>query len=176
VKPSAVISVDPGSKGAAVIAITHSAPLNATTRQIHNYTGRRSVIEALDFNPTSSIMLIEKVWASPIMSPSGAFTFGGNYEGWIMAALAFRIPVFAVTPQAWQKVIFPNGELDLLTDGVVRNEGKKREDARKVALKNRATFLFPAVKVTLTNADALLISRYAEVQLAAGKPLGEEIK
>ena len=131
--PSTIISVDPGSAGAAVITIDHGHPLGIS-RQIHRYSGRRSVIEALDFNPPASVMVIEKVWASPIMGPSQSFAFGGNYEGWVMAALAFRIPVFAATPQAWQKVIFPNGELDIATDDFVKRTGRKREDARKAAL------------------------------------------
>lgn len=173
--PSTIISVDPGSAGAAVITIDHG-PVLGISRQIHRYSGRRSVIEALDFNPPASVMVIEKVWASPIMSPSNSFSFGGNYEGWIMAALAFRIPVFAVTPQAWQKVIFPNGQLDTNTDVIVATTGRKREDARKAALKSQAETMFPKEKVTLANCDALLISQYAQLQISHGKPLGEEIK
>ena len=71
------------------------------------------------------------------------------------------IPLFSVTPQAWQKVVAPN----------IVGQGPDR----KRQLKARAAALFPDFRVTLINADALLLSQYCVEQLRVGAPLGEPL-
>ena len=182
---STIITIDPGSSGAAVVR----SPSDGV-RLVVDYSGRDSVLETITRATMSPLgsrgvgALIERVWASPIMGVSAAFAFGGNYEGWIMALLASRIPVFTATPQVWQKAICPN--LAELAKEIKRSRGIEKDyDARKAALKEAAVARFDlpvgepclpkGVRVTLKNCDALLISEYAHQRNQAGLTLGDPI-
>lgn len=82
---------------------------------------------------------------------SSMFKFGSGY-GFIRGVLAAnRIKTVLVRPQTWQKGV----------SGVQSTKGPER----KRALKEAAARLYPNIKVTLTNADALLIADYAAKQL-----------
>ena len=85
------------------------------------------------------------------MGVSAAFAFGENYGSWRTAIAIRGIPLEEVLPQAWQRLVCPH------------IEGTGAE--RKRALKNEAQRRFPAVRVTLRNSDALLISEYARLRL-----------
>ena len=77
---------------------------------------------------------------------SPMFKFGSGY-GFIRGVLAAnRIKTVLVRPQTWQKGV----------SGVQSTKGPER----KRALKEAASRLYPNIKVTLTNADALLIADY----------------
>lgn len=77
---------------------------------------------------------------------SSMFKFGSGY-GFIRGVLAAnRIKTVLVRPQTWQKGV----------SGVQSTKGPER----KRALKEAAARLYPNIKVTLTNADALLIADY----------------
>jgi hypothetical protein len=79
------------------------------------------------------------------------FNFGNGY-GFIRGVLAAnRIKTVLVRPQTWQKGV----------SGVQSTKGPER----KRALKEAAARLYPNIKVTLTNADALLIADYGSKQL-----------
>ena len=85
---------------------------------------------------------IEKVGATPQMGVVSAFTFGRSY-GWLLGVLdALRIPYEFVTPQKWQKA------MGCLTGG------------DKNVSKAAAQRLWPSLKITHANADALLIAEY----------------
>ena len=94
-------------------------------------------------------VLLERVSASPQMGVSSAFTFGSEYGKWLGL---FGEDVDQITPQKWQFWYMKNGFRDTL-------EGVKGP-ARKLALKGIAEKLFPKFKLTLTNADALLLSYF----------------
>ena len=82
---------------------------------------------------------------------SSMFKFGSGY-GFIRGVLAAnRIKTVLVRPQTWQKGV----------SGVQSTKGPER----KRALKEAAARLYPDIKVTLTNADALLIADYGSKQL-----------
>lgn len=86
--------------------------------------------------------VLEHVRSSPQMGVVSAFTFGRGF-GWLEVALtACGIPYKEVTPATWMK------SLSCLTKG------------DKHITKIKAQQLFPAVKVTNINADALLIAEY----------------
>jgi Holliday junction resolvasome RuvABC endonuclease subunit len=87
--------------------------------------------------------LLELVHSSPQMGVKSAFTFGQGYGALRMALVAAGIAHECVRPQAWQKA------LGCLSGG----------DKNKT--KSRAQQLFPSVKVTHWNADALLIAEHA---------------
>ena len=86
--------------------------------------------------------VLEHAQAFPGMGVSGAFAYGRGY-GAVRAALhAALIPFDVVVPRRWQQA------LSCLSGG----------DKNKT--KARAAQLFPKVKVTHVNADALLIAEY----------------
>lgn len=86
--------------------------------------------------------VLEKVSTSPQMGVVSAGTFMGGYRAIRMALTAAGIPFEEVRPQAWQKA------LGCLTRG------------DKNVTKTKAQQLFPSVKVTHANADALLIAEH----------------
>ena len=77
---------------------------------------------------------------------SGMAKLHRNYGFCLGVLSALNIRTVLVRPQLWQK-------------GIPGVEGKKGVK-RKRALKEQASRLFPHVKVTLKNADALLIAEY----------------
>ncbi len=136
-----LLSIDPGSSGAAV--------LRSETGQVAaviDYEGPESITEALNFGPITRAV-IERVWASPVMGVSAAFAFGENYGGWCAAIALRRISLTRVLPQEWQRALCPQ----------IRGTGADRKRALKLEAQRR----FPALRVTLRNCDALLISEFA---------------
>ena len=96
-----------------------------------------------------TLCLLEQVGASPQMSRSAAFTFGAEYGRWL-GFLGWDAEL--VTPQKWQHYYTKTGYRHLL-EGVQGPERKRN-------LRTIAQEVFPDVKVTLQNADALLIANY----------------
>lgn len=113
-------------------------------------SGRKELAEFLKpyANRTDVVCLLEKVASMPGQGVSSTFTFGTGY-GFIQGLLfAMAIPYSDIMPKQWQVKYLP---------------GKKMEKSvRKNALKDKAGQYFPNVKVTLKNADALLICHYAK--------------
>ena len=136
-----VLSIDPGSSGAAVLR-SEAGDIIA----IIDYDGTTSIARALAHEPITQAV-IERVWASPVMSVSAAFAFGENYGAWCTAIALKGIPLVEVLPQAWQRTVCPH----------VRGTGPERKRALKLEAQRR----FPEIRVTLRNCDALLISEYA---------------
>ncbi len=81
---------------------------------------------------------------------SAMFRFGESF-GFIRGVLqTLAISTELVRPQAWQKSLV----------GLAGLEGQ----ARKRALREHASRLFPSIKPTLATADALLIARYGAAE------------
>lgn len=85
------------------------------------------------------------------------FKFGWCYGAIRMALAATHTidedkDVVHVTPQVWQKAI-----------GVACKTKGESQNSFKNRLKDRAIELFPDVKVTLKNADALLLAHYCKM-------------
>lgn len=161
-QPSLFVAIDPGASGAYVVRRP-----DGTLVEVGEYGEPQDVVKLCAFLRANNlsvfpiVAVIERVWGSPVMGVSAAFAFGENYGGWCMAMRVAGIPLFSVTPQAWQKAVAP---------GIV-GQGPDR----KRQLKARAATLFPNLRVTLANADALLLSQYCVDQLKAGALLGESI-
>ena len=161
-QPASFIAIDPGNSGAHVIRHPDGRVVDVGAYKSEKTVAwLMSVLHQMNHTPGGMVAVIERVWASPVMGVSAAFAFGENYGGWCMALRVAGLPVYCVTPQAWQKVVAPQ----------VTGQGGER----KQALKRLAVERFPGVKVTLANCDALLISDYVLAQLRAGKALGEEL-
>lgn len=91
-----------------------------------------------DFEP---VIAIEKVWAQPNNAVRSAFKFGTNYGAWISALSMAGLSYIEVLPSKWQK------ELNL----------PKLKKSRKNVLKDHAKKIAEDIKVTLINADAIMI-------------------
>lgn len=86
--------------------------------------------------------MVENVASSPQQGVVSAFTFGKGLGMLRMAVICSGIPMEAITPGKWQN------ELNCKTGG------------DKNISKSRAQELFPHLRVTHFNADALLIAEY----------------
>ena len=95
-------------------------------------------------------IVLEKVWATPQMGVTSAFSFGHNL-GWICGVLdAHGRGYQEITSMKWQR------ELGLIQSG--RHIGQN--DDKKARNKAKAEALFPSQKITHATADALLIAEY----------------
>jgi len=140
------VGIDPGASGgiAALTAdggIALLAKLPATPR---------GILDMLE-DAGAEFAIIEKVWATPGMGVTSAFSFGGSYHGLLMALAAVRIPFDAVAAARWQK------EMDCRQAGRKGLKGEKKD--KNINLR-RAQQLFPDRTITHATADALLLAEY----------------
>ena len=93
--------------------------------------------------------LIERVHSMPAQGIVSAWKFSGNYHGCRMAMICAGLSFDEVTPQAWQKFL-----------GISPRKKTETKVQHKNKLKAKAQQLFPNIKVTLANADALCLAEY----------------
>lgn len=151
-----IIGIDPGEKGA--FAVYNTVTQSVTSFEFAKLT-RKDIADTLQtYKILDDIFcVIEKVHAAPGQGVVSMFTFGKNYGTWLGILTAIGIPFEEITPQVWQGVIgFRSAR------GATYNE-------RKRALKQKAEQLHPEMKITLANADAVLICEYACRLYAARK-------
>ena len=148
-----VIGIDPGVNGgiAVIYGDTNvtSFKMPETERDISDCF--REVSDYAQLENENVIVYLEKVHSMPGQGVVSTFTFGQNYgllRG-ILITLGFAI--YDVTPQKWQKEL-----------GISKSESKT---IHKNKLKGLAQQWFPDQKVTLKNADALLIAKYGKNQI-----------
>ena len=104
------------------------------------------------------VAYIEQVHAFPTDGRSSAFKFGKNYGEWLGVLGALRIKTIYVTPQKWMKHYKEKFNMALPKDKQQRKR-KLKEIAAKYTDK----------KVTLYNADAILIAVYGFIQQQKGE-------
>jgi len=141
------IGVDPGlSGGIAVIdPVSNVIEVSKTPQTIQDF------IDLLGKYMNESVFCItEKVHSRPFNGAKANFTFG--YINGILhtVLLISKIPHEMVSPQAWMKYYG------------MKKEKNETDTSWKNRLKGRAQQLFPKTKVTLWNADALLIAEYCK--------------
>jgi len=138
---SLYIGVDPGKSGAiAFVSSTGSA------WSIKGDSTHRDMVDAIrDAQGVQPIAfaLIEFVASSPQMGVKSAFTFGQSYGALEMLLTACNVPFERITPRKWQDAM------------------KCRTGGDKNISKQRAQELFPTMKITHANADALLLAELA---------------
>lgn len=148
--PLAIIAIDPGASGA--IAWRNSKDLSKHV--INMPDTPKGILEQLreieDDNLLCDIVCyLEDVGHGlPNQSSSATAKFARHNGHLEMALLAEGIKIVKVTPQKWEKV-FSLGK---------SSEYEKAEWKRR--LKNKAEELYPDKKITLKNADALLMLEY----------------
>lgn len=101
-------------------------------------------------SPLRMCIVLEKVWATPQMGVTSAFSFGHNF-GWLTGVLdAYGRCYQEITSMKWQR------ELGLIQSGrtIGQNDDKKQRN------KALAEELFPGQRITHATADALLIAEY----------------
>lgn len=139
------LGIDPGASGA-IAAIERNGDslsqccckLSETPADVIEWIRANAVCVGLH----STVARIEKVNAFPGQGVASSFKFGQSY-GWLLGVLdALRIPYEFVTPQKWQRA------MGCLTGG------------DKNISKAAAQRLWPQLKITHANADALLIAEY----------------
>tara|TARA_R100001594_G_scaffold64558_2_gene98858 strand:- start:22615 stop:23070 length:456 start_codon:yes stop_codon:yes gene_type:complete len=147
-----IIGVDPGKSGA--IAFWHEG-IDKVVKCPNNVKDMCNVVkdETDRFKPYDSIAYIEKVWARPSNATRAAFTFGVNYGEWLAIMASLNIETILVTPQTWMKYYKNKFKMKL---------PKEKKD-RKNKLKKIATY-YTDKKVTLYNADAILIAAYGFIE------------
>jgi hypothetical protein len=136
--------IDPGVSGGLAILLPDG--------QIHwtcKLSDRATFLAAMQSQLDMTI-LIERVWATPQMGVTSAFTFGSNF-GWLTGVLdATGREYREVTAQRWQREM-----------GLIQSGGKIGRNAKKKARnKELAVSLWPDAKITNATADALLIAEY----------------
>ena len=129
-----IIGIDPGKSGA-IAVLTPDGPdfikLKETEKDVSDFLK--------DFD---GFAFIENVNSSPQMGVVSAFKFGQS-KGFLRGLLiALEIPFEEVSPQKWQGAM------------------KCRTKGDKNITKAKAQELFPGLKITHANADALLIAEY----------------
>jgi len=133
------IGIDPGINGAVAFIPTTGNPwvhkMPETPADLRDLL-RDSICLA------EPIAALEFVRSSPQMGVVSSFTFGRGSGRLEQVLTDFYIPFTVIRPQVWQK------HLGCLTGG---NKNVTKEYAEK---------LFPTIKVTKINADALLIAEY----------------
>lgn len=138
------IGIDPGVSGA-ITVLNEDGKVVALTKMPQTMGELLFFLQQFTDNDTTCYL--EKVHARPGDGAASMFKFGQGF-GWLqMALLAARVKTIEVLPNTWMRGL-----------GIK----SKKKDETKTAYKNRLKFvaeqLFPEQRVTLWNADALLIA------------------
>ncbi len=143
-----IIGIDPGKSGAIAVwnegidkVIKCPSTPEKMAETVHSYHHK------------NVIAYIEKVWAFPTDARSAAFKFGVNYGEWLGILATLKINTILVTPKKWQKNF---------------NIPKLPKNERKKLLKKIAS-QYTDKKVTLYNADAILIAIYGLIKQQEGE-------
>ena len=142
-----IIGIDPGKSGG--VAFWHEG-IDKVVKCPNNVNDMYSIVKQ---DPYDSCAYIEKVWARPSNATRAAFTFGVNYGEWLAILAALELKTTLITPQTWMKYYKEKFKFKL---------PKEKKD-RKNKLKKIATY-YTDKKVTLYNADAILIAFYGFIQ------------
>jgi len=138
------VGIDPGASGG--WAVLQDDGAICRIGKLSDRSAFMSAMSQLD----DTFIVLEKVWATPQMGVTSAFTFGHNF-GWLTGVLdACGREYREVTSQKWQR------ELGLIQAGrhIGQNDDKKNRN------KAKAVELFPGQHITHATADALLIAEY----------------
>lgn len=146
------LGIDPGLNGGLAV-ITPSSEVIYTKMP----ETERDAWEWVSGFPVITFAVIEKVGGYISSKPranngSAMFKFGMNYGGMRMALVAAGIPFSEAAPRTWQSTL----KIQPRSKSETSHEWKTR-------LKAKAQQTFPAIKVTLSVADALLLAYYCRL-------------
>ena len=140
-----IIGIDPGKNGG--IAVVDS-DTNDVVDVVSMPGTVKDISDFIERYKDASCAVLETVHSMPGQGVASMFTFG-QYYGYVqMAVVAHKIRCIDVLPSKWQQAL-----------GVKAKKGEPKS-VHKNELKGLAQKLFPDTKVTLKNADALLLAEY----------------
>lgn len=159
---SVIIGIDPGKNGAVVGMSGSSLSIlkfaDATERDIFSFIQQ--------YTDQGGVAFLEKVSSSPQQGVVSAFSFGQTYGALRMACIAASVRLETVLPLKWQSVL----KLKRIGGGYGKNDR-----AKKQRNKQRAEELFPEVKVTQANCDALLLAEFGRITEGNPRPSISEV-
>ena len=195
-----LIAIDPGvSGGIAVLTLEGTLPLSARAYKMPEtckdlFELLREWAFGISFNSINANlgMMSARVYVEEVSGFIGKrqpgsrmFNFGRGY-GQIEGILtAMSVPYVMVRPQAWQRALnIPKtsrekvpGTVDDLERLSIESGNTQAEREHKHVMRELAQRLYPTLKVTLGNCDALLLLEYArqkEGMMAPEKPEPEK--
>ena len=138
------IGIDPGKSGAIAIILDDGKLYVEKFNE-----GIKSLFDLVKLcSKYKYTCAIEKVHSYPGQGVASTFSFGVNYGIWLSILNSNNIHYHNPTPQKWMSYYLELGTYD-------------KKD-RKAKLKAIAQSLYPTTKVTLVNADAILIAHYCK--------------
>tara|TARA_R100000501_G_C2598072_1_gene96000 strand:+ start:541 stop:1017 length:477 start_codon:yes stop_codon:yes gene_type:complete len=155
-----IVGIDPGKSGAIAIwnkGIDKVIKCPDSPEKMANVFSTLKTNSWID-NDGDVIAYIEQVHAFPTDARSSAFKFGKNYGEWLGVLGALKIRTIYITPQKWMKYYKEKYKIALPKDKPQRKR-KLKELAAKYTNK----------KVTLYNADAILIAVYGFIHQQEGE-------
>ena len=155
-----VIGIDPGKSGAIAVwdeGIDKAIKCPDSPEKMASIFGSIMTNSWID-GDGKIVAYIEQVHAFPTDARSSAFKFGRNYGEWLGVLGALRIKTVFVTPQKWMKHYKEKFKMTLPKDKQQRKRKLKEIAAR-----------YTDKKVTLYNADAILIAVYGFIQQQKGE-------
>ena len=135
------IGIDPGKSGGICFLMDDEIKTFKCPATTHDMA--EELILAKDIRKCTAI--VEKVHSFPGQGVASTFNFGYNYGVWLGILSALHIPYQLCLPRKWMKFY---GSMP-----------KEKKD-RKNHLKQLAQQMYPDHKVTLYNADAILLANY----------------
>ncbi len=135
------IGIDPGKSGGICFLMDDEIKTFKCPATTHDMT--EELILAKDIRKCTAV--VEKVWSFPGQGVKSCFNFGYNYGLWQGILSALKIPYKLVPPNKWMRYY---------------SVPKLEKRDRKNYLKQLAQQMYPDHKVTLYNADAILLANY----------------
>tara|TARA_Y100000593_G_scaffold92334_1_gene183576 strand:- start:1503 stop:1940 length:438 start_codon:yes stop_codon:yes gene_type:complete len=135
------IGIDPGKAGAMCFIMDNEIKTFKCPKTTHDMA--EELILAKNIKNCTAI--VEKVHSFPGQGVRSVWTFAENYGTWLGILSALHIQFSLVSPQKWMKYY---------------SVPKMEKKDRKNYLKQLAQQMYPDHKVTLYNADAILLANY----------------
>ncbi|UKK61128.1 crossover junction endodeoxyribonuclease RuvC [Prevotella communis] len=144
-----VLGIDPGKGGGLAVIDSESHEVIDVTAMPETLADISDFVER---HKDAQCAYIEIVHSMPKQGVSSTFTFGQFYGYVQMAVACHKIRCIDVLPSKWQTALS------------VKSKKDESYTQHKTRLKGKAQQLFPKTKVTLKNADALLIAEYGRMK------------
>ena len=145
----AYIGVDPGTSGSIAVICGNVVKFCKLKETLHD---QAEFLRDIASFCEDSFALIEKVGAMPRQGVSSTFKFGTSFGMCQGLLAALRVPHEFITPAKWQQAM------------------RCRTGGDKNISKARAQQLFPRLKITHANADALLLAELCRRQQEGTEP------
>ncbi len=152
-----IIGIDPGKGGAISV---YSNGINRAVKCPNSTAKMADIVSSIKNThyidgDGQCVAYIEQVHAFPTDARSAAFKFGVNYGEWLGILAAYKTLTIMVSPQRWQKYW-----KDKLGITFPKDKQERKRALKEIAMK------YTNEKVTLYNADSILIAMYGVENVA----------